>query len=65
MDWQLCITIILSLGALFFLSGICVLFWCAKHGHFANFDKQAKIIFDEEEPEGVQTDFFPGEQEIS
>ncbi|GAB4283852.1 MAG: hypothetical protein Tsb0018_11390 [Opitutales bacterium] len=61
MDWNSALTVVFVMGGIFFASGIIVLFWCAKNGHLANFEAQAKEIFDEEEPEGVQIDFFPGE----
>lgn len=34
--------------------------WALKNGQLRDFDAQARSIFDESEPEGVQTDFFPG-----
>jgi cbb3-type cytochrome oxidase maturation protein len=34
--------------------------WALKQGQLRDFDAQARSIFDESEPEGVQTDFFPG-----
>jgi nitrogen fixation-related uncharacterized protein len=33
--------------------------WSASHGAFENFKKTALSIFDEEEPVGRMTDYFP------
>jgi hypothetical protein len=41
-------------------SGVLALRWAARTGQLRNFEQNAKTIFDEEEPEGVQTDHFPG-----
>ena len=43
---------------------IIVLYWCVKSGQLKNFDKGSRCIFTEEEPEGVQTDFFPGKRNV-
>ena len=37
------------------------LYWAVRHGEFKKLEKTSRQIFDEEEPEGVHTDFFPGE----
>lgn len=34
--------------------------WAAKNGQFRDLDAQSRSIFDEYEPEGTQTDHFPG-----
>jgi nitrogen fixation-related uncharacterized protein len=53
-------------GALFLLalaisgSAVYALFWASKTGQLRNLDAQSRSIFDETEPEGMQTDFFPG-----
>jgi nitrogen fixation-related uncharacterized protein len=47
-------------GALFFLSAVVVLYWCAKSGQLRDFDKNSRSIFSDDEPEGEETDFFPG-----
>lgn len=48
-------------GSIFFGLAVYGLYWAVKKGEFANLDKGSRVIFDdEEEPEGRQTDFFPG-----
>jgi hypothetical protein len=34
--------------------------WAIKNGEFRNTSKAALLVFDEEEPVGKMTDFFPG-----
>jgi hypothetical protein len=34
--------------------------WAIRRGEFRNLSKAALLIFDEEEPVGKMTDFFPG-----
>lgn len=53
------ITVISVLGALFFLTAVYALWWANKTGQFKRLEEGAKVIFDKDEPEGVQTDFFP------
>ena len=53
---------IIVLGALFFATAIGALYWAAKRGQLRDFDKQAKTIFTEEEPEGEVSDSFPGKK---
>lgn len=48
------------IGLLMSASAIYAFFWAQKTGEFRDLDKQSRSIFDESEPEGVQTDFFPG-----
>lgn len=60
-EWNLYLVIIFVLGGLFFLSAILALWWAATHGQLRQFERGAKTIFTEEEPEGIQSDFFPGE----
>jgi len=62
-EWNAYLIIIAVVGVLFFCSAIAALVWAVKSGQFKNLDKGATVIFDEEEPEGVQQDFFPGEAE--
>lgn len=59
LEWSLSLVIIFLLGGLFFASAVYALYWAANNNQFQNFDKNAKTIFTEEEPLGVQTDFFP------
>ncbi len=53
------ITVISVLGFLFFVTAVYALWWSAKTGQFKKLESGAKVIFDEDEPIGVQTDFFP------
>lgn len=48
------------IGLLMSASAVYAFLWAQKSGEFRDLDKQARSIFDESEPEGVQTDFFPG-----
>jgi nitrogen fixation-related uncharacterized protein len=41
-------------------SAVYALYWASKNGQLRDLDAQSRSIFDETEPEGVQTDFFPG-----
>lgn len=59
-EWNLSLVIIFALGGLFFASAVYALYWAANNNQFQNFDKNAATIFTEEEPLGVQTDYFPG-----
>lgn len=56
------VLVMVCLGILFFATSILVLYWCTKTGQFKDFEKGARSIFTEEEPEGLQTDFFPGKK---
>lgn len=60
MEWNNCLTCLTLLGLAFFGLTIIMLNWSFKRGHFRDFEHQAKSIFTEDEPMGVQTDFFPG-----
>ncbi|MEM9226704.1 MAG: hypothetical protein AAGA45_01945 [Verrucomicrobiota bacterium] len=62
-NWIGYLVFLAALGGLFFLSAALVLRWAILNGQFKEINKGAKVIFDEEEPEGVHTDFFPGERE--
>ncbi len=39
-----------------------LLAWAIKQGEFKNLRQGARSIFDEEEPVGMVTDYFPGER---
>jgi nitrogen fixation-related uncharacterized protein len=41
-------------------SAVYALFWASKRGELRDFEKGAASIFDESEPIGKPTDFFPG-----
>lgn len=59
--WSLYISIIGVFSMLFLLSAVYALHWASKNGQLSEFQKGASVIFDEEEPEGVPTDYFPGQ----
>lgn len=59
------VLVMVCLGVLFFTSAILVLYWCTKTGQFKDFEKGARSIFTADEPEGTQTDFFPGKEKKS
>ena len=50
---------ITAMGALFFASAVAALWWASRSGQFKKLEEGAKVIFDADEPIGVQTDFFP------
>lgn len=58
-SWDIVILILILFGLLFFAVAVFALYWAAKTGQFEQFEKGAKSIFDDEEPEGVQIDYFP------
>lgn len=62
-EWNAYLIAIAIVGALFFASAVAALVWAVRSGQFRNLDAGANVIFDEEEPEGVHQDFFPGEAE--
>jgi cbb3-type cytochrome oxidase maturation protein len=45
--------------ALFFSSVIFALHWSIRSGQFSEYQKGARSIFDDDEPVGEMTDFFP------
>jgi hypothetical protein len=49
-------------GLVFFIAAAGALYWAAKHGQLRNFEKGARSIFDEEEPEGEIGDRFPAKR---
>lgn len=53
----------LIFSGLIMASAVVMLTWAVKRGQFKNLERGAVSIFDEEEPLGVQTDYFPGERE--
>ncbi|MEO0795746.1 MAG: hypothetical protein AAFX93_11310 [Verrucomicrobiota bacterium] len=62
-EWNVYLIIIFAFGGLFFASAVAALWWSAKNGQLRNFDQGARVVFTDEEPEGIHTDFFPGEAE--
>lgn len=59
MGWTAYITVIFGFASLFFVGAALALHWAHRHGQLDNLEKGSRSIFDEEEPEGVQSDFFP------
>lgn len=53
--------LIFGLLAAFSVSVVWALWWALRGGQFSNFQKGARSIFDQEEPEGRRTDGFPDE----
>lgn len=48
------------------IAGVCLgawvvvaIVWTVRHRPFRDMDRQARVIFDDLEPEGTRTDFFP------
>jgi hypothetical protein len=54
---------VLVISGFFFLtvSALLGLAWAIRHGEFRNLSKASLLIFDDEEPVGKMTDFFPGQ----
>ncbi len=46
---------------IFGISVVWALSWAVGQGHMSNVEEAGRSIFDEEEPIGEMTDFFPGE----
>ncbi len=59
MDWFF-YAVALPFTLLFLASAAYALHWAVKTGQFKEFEKNAATIFDDEEPVGQPTDFFPG-----
>lgn len=59
MQWTTYILLGLVGGGIFFAAAALALQWAAKNGQLSDFEKGARSIFDEEEPEGQMTDHFP------
>lgn len=57
--WSGLLIIILVFGALLFASAVGALVWAVRSGQMNDFEKGAKTIFTEEEPEGGDIDRFP------
>ncbi|MDP0498543.1 MAG: cbb3-type cytochrome oxidase assembly protein [Verrucomicrobiota bacterium JB022] len=62
MSWPEYIGIGAVFASLFFFGGVFALYWAKKNNQFDNLEESARVIFDEDEPEGTQTDFFPGKK---
>lgn len=60
MGWPGYITILMGVAALFFIAASYALHWAHQNKQLENLEDGARSIFDDEEPEGVLTDQFPG-----
>ena len=50
---------LIFMGVVFFTVSVGALYWSSKRGQLRDFDKQARTIFTDEEPEGEVSDSFP------
>ena len=50
---------LIFMGVVFFTVAVGALHWSSKRGQLRDFDKQARTIFTDEEPEGEVSDSFP------
>lgn len=50
---------VVVMAAAVMASAVYALYWAVKTGQFRQFEKGATEIFNDEEPEGRPTDFFP------
>lgn len=48
-----------AFAGLFFAGAAYALYWAHKNGQLEDLDQGARTVFDDEEPAGRQTDFFP------
>lgn len=62
MNWENYIVILFSFAGLFFIGAAYALYWAHKNNQLENLDEGSRIIFDDDEPEGEQTDFFPSKR---
>lgn len=60
--WSNLLIVILCFAALLFVSAVYALYWASKNGQLDDFEKGARTIFTDEEPEGEMLDGFPGEE---
>ncbi|MGF1483085.1 MAG: cbb3-type cytochrome oxidase assembly protein CcoS [Opitutales bacterium] len=61
-SWNLPLVALAVVAVLFFISVVAALVWAIKNKQLENLEKGARTIFNEEEPEGVQQDYFPGKK---
>jgi nitrogen fixation-related uncharacterized protein len=59
--WDKSLVFVGLLGLLFFGTAVYAFVWARRQRQFNDFDKGARSIFDEEEPEGRVTDKFPAD----
>jgi len=60
MGWTAYILLIFGFASLFFVAAAFALNWAHRNGQLEHLDAGAASIFDEDEPLGEQTDYFPG-----
>lgn len=60
-EWNAYLLVIALLGGTFLAISIAMLRWAARNRQFDDLEDGARVIFTDEEPEGVQLDHFPGE----
>ena len=59
--WDEAIVLVVLLGLLFFGTAVYAFVWARRQRQFHDFEKGARSIFNEEEPEGKVTDKFPAD----
>ena len=59
MSWTGYIILGFVIASIFFLAAAYALHWAQKNGQLQDFDRGARVIFDDDEPEGETTDAFP------
>lgn len=59
--WDKSLVLVGLLGLFFFGTAVYAFIWARRQRQFSDFDKGARSIFDEEEPEGLVTDKFPAD----
>ena len=57
------IILIFALMLAFAVSTVWALWWSIRSGQFAQFERGAASIFDQDEPIGARTDAFPDEKQ--
>ncbi len=57
--------VVLPMAVLFFAFTVYALYWSSRHGQLRAFETGAESIFDDEEPIGQPTDFFPGKMPVA
>lgn len=61
--WDKSLIFVALLGLFFLGSAVYALVWARRQNQFHDFDRGARAVFDDEEPEGVVTDRFPEDAE--
>ncbi len=64
MDWFF-YAVALPMAVLFLSSTVYAFCWSSQRGQLRAFEKGAESIFDDEEPIGKPTDFFPGKMPVA